>query len=113
MMTSQNTDDLDYVKDLPGFERGNPVYFENEAVDHLIGIVLELGAELWVVKDRMAHLEEVISENGIPLEALEEGRPSGPLQEKLNAERAQLIRRIYGRLYSKYGGDKAEQRGAI
>jgi hypothetical protein len=112
-MANEKSENLDYVKDLPGFDRGNPTYFDNEAVDHLIGIVLELGAELWIVKDRLAHLEEVISENDISLEALEEGRPSEPLQEKLNGERAALIQRIYGRLYSKYGGDKAETRGAM
>jgi hypothetical protein len=67
-----------------------------------------------VVKDRLAHLEETLADNGgLSVETLEEGRPSEPLQEKLNAERAAMIQRLYGRFYSKYGGDKAEQKSAI
>jgi hypothetical protein len=113
-MTDTKTDDLAYVKNLPGFDRGNPMYFDNEVIDHLIGIVLDLGAELWVVKDRLAYVEEVLSENGgLSIETLEAGRPSVPLQEKLNAERLQLVKRIYGRLYSKYDGDKVDQKSAL
>ena len=44
---------------------------------------------------------------------LQEGKPSEPLQEKLDEERKQIIKRIYGRLYSKYGGELAEEKGAI
>ncbi|MGY8861902.1 MAG: hypothetical protein ACKVJ2_04650 [Pseudomonadales bacterium] len=113
-MTDSETDNLDYVKDLPGFDRGNPSYFDNEVIDHLIGIVLELGAELWVVKDRLAHLEDVLENNGeLSVAILEEGRPSDARQEKLNTERAAMIQRLYGRFYSKYGGDKSGQKSAI
>ena len=113
-MTNKNNNGLEYVKDLPGYDRGYPIYFENELVDHLISIVLELGAELWVVKDRLAHFEEVLSENNkFSLTDLQVGKPSELLQEKLDEERKQMIKRIYGRLYSKYGGELAEEKGAI
>ncbi len=106
--------ELDYVRGLPGFERGNPIYFENEMIDHLVGIVLELGAEMWVLKDRQAFLEELLSNEGkMSLEALGESRPSDPLREKLSQDRQEFIRRVYGRLYSKYGGDKADFKSAI
>jgi hypothetical protein len=106
--------DVEALRALPGFERGNPMYFENEVVDHLLGIVLELGAELWVVRDRQAFTEELLREHGIDLAArLQQGRPGDELQAKLKAERAAMIKRVYGRLYSRYGGDKAELAAAL
>jgi len=105
---------LQALRALPGFERGNPAYFENEVLDHLLGIVLELGAELWVVRDRQAFTEELLREQGIDLAArLQAGRPSDDLQAKLKAEREAMIKRVYGRLYSRYGGDKAAQKAAL
>ena len=113
-MTDKKLNDLDGLENLPGFKRGNPTYFENEVIDHLISITLELGAELWVVKDRLAHVEEVLSEhNKLSLDSLSAGKPSALLQEQLDLERTQIIKRIYGRLYSKYGGDVAEEKSAI
>jgi hypothetical protein len=105
----KNNGELDYVRDLPGYDRGNPMYFENEVIDHLVSIVLELGAEMWVLKDRQAFLEELLSKEGkMSLEVLDKSRPSDELQGRLSKERKDFIRRIYGRLYSKYGGDKAD-----
>jgi hypothetical protein len=56
--------ELAYTESLPGAERGDPNYFENEVIDHLVGIVLELGAHFWVVRDRLALLEEQLAEKG-------------------------------------------------
>jgi len=41
------------------------------------------------------------------------GRPSDALQAKLRAECEQTIHRIYGALYSRYGGDKASNQHAL
>ncbi|MDE0743809.1 MAG: hypothetical protein OSB24_07980 [Woeseiaceae bacterium] len=113
-MTDKKSNDLEDLGNLPGFKRGNPTYFENEVIDHLISITLELGAELWVVKDRLAHVEEILSEeNKLSLSSLNTGKPSALLQEQLDKERKQIIKRIYGRLYSKYGGESAEEKSAI
>ena len=49
-MSEQNS--MDYVRELPGFERGHPHYFKDPMIDHLLEIVLQLGAELWVNRDR-------------------------------------------------------------
>jgi hypothetical protein len=102
------------LRRLPGYERGNPTYFENEVIDHLLGIVLELGAEIWTLRDRQAFTEELLREKGIDLdERLQNGRPSDALQATLKAEREAMIKRIYGRLYSRYGGDKADLKPAM
>ncbi|NJN36057.1 MAG: class I SAM-dependent methyltransferase [Nitrospiraceae bacterium] len=109
MSKNNSADELAYVRDLPGFKPNNPVYFEQEAIDHLIGIVLELGGELWTLRDRMAYMEELLRDSGSAvLEKLDAGRPSDALQAKLSAERKEFISRVYSRLYSRYGGDKAQ-----
>jgi len=114
MKSSNANDPLAYVADLPGFKPNQPAYFDNEVIDHLLGIVLDLGAEFWVMKDRMAFLEETLAENGIDVTAtLDTGHPSNALQARLKEERLHMIQRVYGRLYSRYGGDEAEQRAAI
>jgi hypothetical protein len=101
---------LDYVRNLPGFQPNNPLYFDNEVVDHLISIVLELGAEIWVLRDRQVFLEELLAAQGVDLRArLETGRPAAATEAQLKSEREAMIKRIYGRLYSRYGGDKLEQ----
>ncbi len=108
-MAKVKDEKLAYTRELPGYERGDPTYFENEVIDHLIGIVLELGAQLWVTRDRLAFLEEKLAEAGtISLAELDEGRPSEALQARLKAEREAMIRQVYARLYSRYGGDKIE-----
>ncbi len=113
MSNFDKKEDLSYVRDLPGFERGAPAYFDNELIDHLIGITLELGAELWVVKDRLAFLEERLAEDRPDLlQELDQSRPSDELQNKLDDERRKFIARGYARLYTKYGGDKADLQSA-
>ena len=106
--------ELAYTESLPGADRGDPTYFENEVIDHLLGIVLELGAHFWVMRDRLALLEEQLAEKGtITLEDLDQGKPSDALQAKLKAEREAMIQQVYGRLYSRYGGDKLDATNAL
>jgi hypothetical protein len=86
----------------PNAEQKTPVYFDDEVVDHLVGIVLELGAELWVTRERLARLEEAL-ENGKPVSVaeLDQSRPSEALQNRLTEQRQAFIRRVYSRLYSR------------
>jgi len=104
----------DFSEALAGFKRGNPAYFEHEVIDHLVGIVLELGAELSVTRDRLARLEETLA-NGDPvsLAELDTGRPSAELQARLDQERQAFIQRVYGRLYAQVGSDKADAKTAL
>ena len=93
-MTDKKPNDLENLKDLPGFKRSNPIYFENEVIDHLISITLELGAELWVVKDRLAHFEEVLSERDslvkrlemLPIECVVRNIAAGSICKRLGIE---------------------------
>ena len=86
--TTLSPEEAKWRAELPGYVRGNPIYFENEVIDHLLGIVLELGAEIWTLRDRQAFTEELLREKGIDLgERLQSGRPSDALQAQLKAER--------------------------
>ena len=112
--TTLTPEEAKWRAELPGYVRGNPIYFENEVIDHLLGIVLELGAEIWTLRDRQAFTEELLREHGIDLgERLQKGRPSDALQARLKAEREAMIKRLYGRLFSRYGGDKADLKAAM
>ncbi len=105
---------LDDVRDLPGYHPKRPQYFDSEVVDHLVGIALEFGAERWVMRDRQAHLEELPAEQGMDVRAaLDTGRPSAELVQRLRAERQAMIKRIYGRLCSRHGGDRVAQSAAL
>lgn len=95
---------LDYVKDLPGFERGHPHYFKDPMIDHLIEIVLQLGAELWIVKDRQMITEHLLATEGkVTPEMIERFRPAPELAEKLRDERRTLTRRLYQSLSEHMG----------
>ncbi len=99
---------------MPGFKPGNPAYFENEVIDHLVGIVLELGAELSVTRDRLARLEEILaSGKPVSIDELDTGKPSAELQARLDQERQAFIQRVYGRLYAQIGTDKAAAKTAL
>jgi hypothetical protein len=102
--------DLAYTRDLPGYDRGSPLYYENEMIDHLVGIVLELGAQLWVTRDRLARLEEQLAKGGsVSLQELDQGQPSPELAARLKEERQAMIQQTYARLFKRYGGDQIDK----
>lgn len=43
-----------------------PSFFDESAVDQIVTMMLEMMAELWVVKERVYTLENVLAEAGIP-----------------------------------------------
>ncbi|MBP02558.1 MAG: hypothetical protein CMM25_07090 [Rhodospirillaceae bacterium] len=92
--------DLDYVKKLPGFERGNPKYFTDKMHDHLLEICLHLAGEIWVNRDRQLVTEHLLSKEGtVTKEMIEKFQPDKEMKESmLNARRA-FTERIFGSLY--------------
>ncbi|MCB2108149.1 MAG: hypothetical protein KDE14_10630 [Rhodobacteraceae bacterium] len=94
-------DNLDYVRDLPGFERGHPHYFKDPMIDHLLEIVMLLGGELWTVKDRQAVTEHLLATEGkVTPEMIEQFRPSADMKEKLARDRQTFVKHVYSCLYS-------------
>ena len=95
---------LDYVKDLPGFERGHPHYFKDPMIDHLLEIVLQLGAEMWIIRDRQMVTEYLLTTEGkVTPEMIEAVKPSPEFREKMKVERGTYTRRLYQSLYDGIG----------
>jgi hypothetical protein len=91
---------LDYVKDLPGFERGHPHYFRDPMLDHLLEIVMLLGGELWVERDRRMISEHIMdTEGSVTRERIEQFVPDAEFAAKLDSARQKFTNRVYGCLY--------------
>jgi hypothetical protein len=70
-------------------------FFRDPAVDRLLGVVMELAAEVYVLRDRLETLTEVLQRSGIVGEdALEQFEASADVRAKRLAERDALIARI-------------------
>lgn len=64
-------------------------------IDGVGQAVLSLTRELWVLKDRMIVLENVLEKNGINVsEAIEAYQPDEDMEAKLASEGAALIKRV-------------------
>ena len=101
---------LDYVKDLPGFERGHPHYFKDPMIDHLLEIVCMLGGELWVLRDRQWVTEHLLATEGkVTPDMIERFKPSKELQEAMAAARRKFTEQVFGCLYTKRGHADASE----
>lgn len=91
---------LGYVKDLPGFERGHPHYFKDPMIDHLLEIVMMIGGELWVERDRRVITEYLLETEGSVTQAMiEQFQPDEAMKEKLASARDRFAHRVFGCLY--------------
>lgn len=72
-----------------------PKYLEKATIDDLARMIEGLVEELWVTKDRLLVLEEVLVNKGLlPQAAVDEHLPSDGLQSVLHRERMRLIKRV-------------------
>ena len=95
-----NKNDLDYVKDLPGYHRGNPVYFNDPMIDKILEIIMVLSGELWVEKDRRIVTEYLLSTKGeITSDMIENFKPDQEFKDKLKIERKRFTENIFNSLY--------------
>ena len=109
-MTTAKASELEYVKDLPGFERGHPHYFRDPVIDHLLEVVLMLGGELWVNRDRQMIMEELLASEGkVTPEMIEAFKPGPAFIEKQQEARRAFTERVYGCL--QYEGLDAPETG--
>ncbi|MEO0412829.1 MAG: hypothetical protein AAF221_13435 [Pseudomonadota bacterium] len=83
-------------KPLPRHIRGKrPKFFEDPASDHLLSMVLELSAELWVSRSRQAALESYLVQAGqLDAKAFETHALSEAEEADLSAWRAEFMRRL-------------------
>lgn len=80
----------------PVDDRDNPTYFSSPVIDNLFNISLELGAAIWVVKDRLRVLEDLLSQKGVVREdEIERYRASADKERENRAKRDMFIEKIY------------------
>jgi hypothetical protein len=74
-----------------------PAFFDDPAIDNLIAVTLELGAELWVQKERLRIVEKLLAEQGVvTAEAIERYVDSPEEIARVQAERDAFVNRLYG-----------------
>ena len=63
-----------------GFEIGGPGrrYYDDVVLDNVVDALLEMAANLWMVRDRQFVLEKVLSDRGEDMQALVESYVSDP-----------------------------------
>jgi hypothetical protein len=70
-------------------------FFDDPAVDRVLGIVMELAAEVYVLRERLRTVEQMLDERGAISRAdLEAYRPSAEERAARLAERDAFIARI-------------------
>ena len=71
-------------------------------IDDLAAAYVSLLAEIWIVKDRQAILEQVLARHDIAApEAVEQFEPDGKFKAQLDRERQAWVRGMVGALFRK------------
>ena len=70
----------------------NPSYLGDPIQDALVNMVMELAAQVWVNRERMAALEAVLEERGdLPADEVERYRPDPERAAQLRQERDRFV----------------------
>jgi hypothetical protein len=73
-----------------------PAFFAQDGMDQMLSIVLELAAELWVVRERVFVVEAVLQGQGIAVtEAIEAFTPTAEQQATLARMRADMTAQMF------------------
>lgn len=82
---------------MPGFAKDDAVYLTRpQHMDALFAITMELASELWVVRDRLAVIEQLLDERGnLTRDDIEKTQPRGEFAERLSEERRRFMTRIF------------------
>ncbi|MER7276969.1 hypothetical protein ABT369_21250 [Dactylosporangium sp. NPDC000244] len=72
-------------------------YLESRRLDDLARMITELASEVWILRDRSIVLEELLVRGGVlTAEQIDELVPGGAVRERIAAERAAFVRRVFG-----------------
>lgn len=83
-------------------------YFDSVVIDNLMDAFLELAAEVWTTRDRMAVMETVLADNGIDAAALIEAhRPSPELKATRKQQREAFIGQVFASFLRRPDQEKA------
>jgi hypothetical protein len=74
-----------------------PAFFDNPAIDHLVAVTLELGAELWAQRERTRVVERLLARQGVvTAAAIEQYVPTEADLATAKAERDEFVQRVFG-----------------
>jgi hypothetical protein len=70
--------------------------FENPAMDTLLGVVISLGNEVWVMRDRMRIIEKLLEANGTISRAdVEAYKPTPEEEEEIRKDNDAFMARLF------------------
>ena len=70
--------------------------FENPALDTLLGVVISLGNEVWVMRDRMRVIEKLLESKGTISRAdIEAYKPSAEEEEEIRKDNDAFMARLF------------------
>ncbi len=73
-----------------------PAFFDNPAIDNLIAVTLELGGEVWVLRERLRIMEQLLSTHGkVTTDMIEQYMPSADEMARNKAARDEFVNRVY------------------
>jgi len=81
---------------LPRAAKGDrPTFFDDPAVDALVTMVLELAREQWVLRHRLAVIEDYVERRDGSLGAVESHALPPEATAALDAQRAEFVARLF------------------
>lgn len=73
-----------------------PAFFDNPAIDNLIAVTLELGGEVWVLRERLRIMEQLLSTHGkVTTDMIEQYMPSAEEIARTKIARDEFVNRVY------------------
>lgn len=76
-----------------------PAFLSHPTLDRLVTVVLELGAQLWIERDRRQILEAILTARGaLPVDAIETYRHSPEAQAARERDKEAFVERLFGSL---------------
>ena len=78
-------------------------FFRDPTVDRMLGVVMELAAEVYVLRDRLHTVEQLLKRSGaLDLTELERYEPTDTERAQRLAERDALIARILAPMHAEF-----------
>lgn len=79
-----------------------------QVLDNMMHVIIDLGAEMWTMRRRMAILERVLEKVGVSSDDIEHFQPSPEDAVAWKEERDIFIRRAFGALGRKGGSNEKQ-----
>ena len=76
-----------------------PTYFPDPAVDRLMGVVMSLASEVWILNDRLSAMERVLADKGLVTEVDRQAwAADAKAQAELDGQRDAFVRGLMDNL---------------